>query len=102
MDKKDDLFQTIAAITRGGFNPPPVFPEFITKIDWKLLREQKTKLIYLMNRARCTIEIEEDDSNAIEGIISLIDAIQDYSTDIMGLSEEEVFNLTPEDDEINN
>ena len=98
MEKKEDLFETIAAITRGGFNPPPVFPEFITKIDWKLLREQKTKLIYLMNRARCTIEIEEDDSNAIEGIISLIDAIQDYSTDIMGLSEEDVFGTNLNED----
>lgn len=72
-------------------------PEFIQKIDWKLLREQKQAVSNLINRTRCTIELEEDDSNALEGIVHLIDALQDYAADEMGLGDKIVFNL-PEDD----
>ena len=61
--------------------------EFIKNIDWNLLREQKA---YLINTG---IETEP-----MDGIIHLIDALQDYSVDTMGLSEKEVFDLTPEEE----
>ena len=57
-------------------------PEFLSKMDWKLLREQKQ---YLLDTG---IETEP-----MEGIINLIDSIQDYAVDGLGLSEKKVFNL---------
>lgn len=74
-------------------------PEFLTKIDWKLLREQKRELsIFIQD-----IDWERGIQNVpqlsfLEGIIYLIDAIQDYGVDEMGISEEEVFNLNPEEE----
>jgi hypothetical protein len=108
MEKKDDLFQTIAAITRGGFNPPPVFPEFIKNIDWKLLREQKVTLVGLRavfisattlrpKLSKTDRAVYEEAIPALSGIIHLIDALQDFAVDVMGLTDKEVFNLPEEE-----
>lgn len=65
-------------------------PEFLQKIDWSLLREQKIKLIdismdeYLLNKEVIV---------AVKGIIELIDAIQDYAVDDIGLTNKEVFDI---------
>jgi hypothetical protein len=95
----NDCEQHVQFVEENEFKKYADAPEFLQKIDWKLLKEQKLKLVYLMNHAGCTIELQDDDSIAIEGIVELIDAIQDYATDVMGLSEKKVFNLTPEDNE---
>lgn len=61
-------------------------PEFIKNIDWKQLREQK---LYLLQTG---IETEP-----MDGIIHLLDALQDYAADELGLGEEVVFGeLTDE------
>ena len=64
-------------------------PRFITKIDWSLLKKQKKTLLIIKN---CHEDITSDQTKDIDGIIHLIDAIQDYAVDSMGISEEEVFN----------
>lgn len=61
-------------------------PKFIENIDWNLLREQKELLINVQDKI-----IIENEKNAIEGILFLIDAMQDYAVDEMGLTEVEVF-----------
>ena len=55
-------------------------PEFIKKIDWSELRNQKKILIDTI----CKIHENEGDTiqaDALEGILSLIDTIQDYAVD---------------------
>jgi hypothetical protein len=69
-------------------------PEFLTKIDWKLLKEQKARLNNIIEVAN----IFQEDVDALTGIQHLIDTIQDYAVDKMGLSDKEVFNLTPEEE----
>ena len=68
-------------------------PEFLQKIDWRLLREQKLTLLHhLMHN--------EDDIRKIElfeGLINFIDVIQDYGSEEMELGDKEVFNLTEEE-----
>lgn len=54
-------------------------PEFIKNIDWELLREQKE---WLLNNG----------SDEAMGIAHLIDAIQDYAADELGIDENIVFN----------
>jgi hypothetical protein len=55
--------------------------KLIRGIDWPLLRKEKNYLLY--RNPRETVEVE--------GILSLIDALQDFATDILGVTESEVF-----------
>ena len=70
-------------------------PEFIKTIDWSLLRQQKITLLE-------TIVAEEggfkEMLNNLEGIVNLIDAIQDYAVDVLGIDENYVFDFEVEDD----
>ena len=70
-------------------------PEFLTKIDWKLLRKQKKICLKFIDRG---YELGHKTPDAVRGLIHLVDAIQDYACDEMGLSEEEVFNLNPKEE----
>lgn len=84
-------------------------PEFILRIDWKLLREQKFQIIDLIERLEGDgIQYKKDgetglaketkrDVDSLNGIISLIDSIQDYSIEELEIDEKEIFNL--EEDE---
>ena len=70
-------------------------PEFIKNIDWSLLRQQKTTLLE-------TIEAEkggfEEMLTNLEGIVHLIDALQDYATDEMGINENSVYDFEKEEE----
>ena len=61
----------------------------IKGIDWKLLRKQKLHLLEILNDEESSITAEQHIS--IEGIVSLIDSIQDEAAE--ELSEEKVFGL---------
>lgn len=59
--------------------------ELIKNINFHLLREQKQILIeYIIGQ-----EIEQ--AEAIEGFLSLIDAIQDCAVDELGIDEKQVY-----------
>jgi hypothetical protein len=56
----------------------------VSKINWKLLRKQKSTLIELLNRK---VSLKEKDH--IDGIIAMVDHIQDWAAEILG--EKDVF-----------
>lgn len=64
-------------------------PYFIEKIDWNDLRIQKTLLLETINN----VYVNPKHKKGLEGILALIDAIQDYAVDEMGVSEMQVFNF---------
>lgn len=64
-----------------------MYPEFIQKIDWELLRVQKRVIIELSAMGCFTTE----DYDAFEGLLNLLDALQDYAVDEMGMKDEDVF-----------
>ena len=64
----------------------------INEMDFDLLRQQKETLIRLTNSNIITYAECED----IEGIISIIDKIQDFAVDEMGIDENIVFNFDNE------
>lgn len=79
-------------------------PEVLRKIDWTELRGQKTVLLKLID------EIEKHNENPtvglvvpretvepLDGILNLIDALQDYAVDEMGISSMLVFDFEEED-----
>jgi hypothetical protein len=65
--------------------------EFIEKIDFDLLKKQKSKLFDIM---RDTDNIETID--LLEGLIILINNVQDIAVDEYGYNENEVFDLDNE------
>ena len=70
-------------------------PNFIENIDWSLLRQQKRTLLE-------TIEAEkggfEEMLNNLEGIVNLIDHLQDYAVDVLGIDENYVFDMELEEE----
>jgi hypothetical protein len=68
--------------------------EFIKSIDWSLLRQQKSTLLE-------TIEAEKGGFKEmlgnLEGIVNLIDHLQDYAVDVMGVNENLVFDMEVEE-----
>jgi hypothetical protein len=67
----------------------------IKQIDLNLLREQKQILIDLQYRDNPDGSqiLKANEFKALEGIISLIDHIQDEAVEQLGLDENEVFDL---------
>ena len=69
-------------------------PDCIKNIDWKLLRKQKRTLL------KTIIEMDKGDDNPdvddLDGILHLIDNLQDYAVDVLGLPEHEVMLLSDE------
>lgn len=84
-------------------------PEFIKNIDWKLLREQKEDLIQVITDMEFEAERYRKDgepdgadeidreAGSLQGIVHLIDAIQDYAVDELGMNESTVFIEFPKE-----
>lgn len=68
-------------------------PYFIEKIDWSELRNQKKLLLETINNDYVSPKHKE----ALEGILALIDAAQDYAVDEIGLNSNDVFDFELEE-----
>ena len=68
-------------------------PEIIKKIDWTDLRTQKTLLLQTINNKAVSPMHKE----GLEGILALIDALQDYAVDEMDIDPMHVFDYEQED-----
>ena len=62
----------------------------IKNVDFNKLRTQKEILINMMQ--------DWSKANELEGLLNLIDEIQDYAVDVLGVDESEVFNLKSNED----
>jgi len=76
--------------------------DIIDFIDFEKLREQKEAMLRVMGELTTVndslvknAKISKDLQDA-QGIINLIDHIQDYAVDVLGKDEKEVFNLEEE------
>jgi len=83
----------VGIIEEKNFKKSSEFPEFLEKIDWSLLREQKQTIIDIIDNG----ELNPRFFGHLNGMIELIDAIQDFATDVMGFTEKEVFDLDTEE-----
>ena len=68
---------------KGKIEPRPVLVD-VDKVDWKLLREQKDCLLQVRNYIK-----KPPVATVIDGIISLLDDIQDQAA--VEIGEEKVF-----------
>lgn len=88
-------------------------PEFLTKIDWEDLKGQKSVLLTLLEVIENTkpqpvksegsemvvILVPKEMTNALNGILHLIDSIQDDAVDKFGMDENKVFDLHLDEDD---
>jgi hypothetical protein len=73
-------------------------PEFMLGIDWELLKKQKATLLGVIEYLkRMKVPLTDD----LEGILELIDSIQDAAVDIYGVEENLVFETYEKDDDGN-
>jgi hypothetical protein len=70
-------------------------PDILKKIDWTTLRTQKTALLQAIEKA-LSMKNEELVNN-LDGILALIDALQDYAVDVIGVPEMLVFDFEKEE-----
>jgi len=68
-------------------------PEFIKKMDWNLLNVQKTAILETINNGN----VDPEHKEALEGILSLVDNIQDSAVDYFGFDEDLVFEFKKEE-----
>lgn len=64
--------------------------QLLLDIDYSLLRVQKNTLLDLL------LELPTEQADHLLGLLGLIDKIQDYAVEEIGLSEEDVFNFNEE------
>jgi hypothetical protein len=69
-------------------------PLFLTKIDFTDLRSQKTTLLNVIDG----FEKSNVNTDDLKGILNLIDALQDYAVDEMGIPEMQVFDFELEEE----
>jgi hypothetical protein len=78
-------------------------PELLTRIDFTTLRSQKTTLLETMDfieKSGINWHESVDAKQIVEdltGILHLIDSIQDYAVDILGVPEMHVFDFEVEE-----
>jgi hypothetical protein len=68
-------------------------PKFITKIDWTDLRTQKAELLEVINNDH----VDPQHKESLEGILGLIDALQDFVVDELGIDPMIVFDFDAEE-----
>ena len=59
--------------------------ELVRRIDWETLRQQKSLLIELAAKAT------SPEQRLADGLVALLDEIQDCAVDELGISQEQVF-----------
>lgn len=63
-------------------------------IDYNLLREQKGILLKVINLYnKWGNEMEKEEVKKIDGLINIIDEIQDHAVENLGYTEKQIFNL---------
>lgn len=71
-------------------------PKFIANIDFTTLRTQKTTLLYLIENAK-KHNLDSHMSDDLDGLVNLIDALQDYAVDELGIPAMSVFDFEAEE-----
>lgn len=69
--------------------------EILKMINYPLLREQKTTLFNMFD----DFKLKQNHIDALNGIIQILNSIQDFAVDEMGMDEDKVFDLDVEDKE---
>jgi hypothetical protein len=76
---------------------PKTAEELINGIDWELLKKQKKTLLNVIDsKFNSEPMLKKSVIEDLTGILNLVDSIQDYAVDVMGVDEKTVFDLHEE------
>lgn len=78
----------------AGGNDSAGVAGWFDSVDWPLLKQQKLHLLDVLEQPTLTAE----QTDALEGILTLIDAAQDVAVDVLGVPERDVFHLDEDQD----
>ena len=93
-DEFNRLYDMFYDLIMGTMDMKEIFkdnteiPQFINDIDWDLLRDQKNTIVGLASSPFNIVSLLN-----LDGIIHLIDSIQDYAVDVAGIDNEIVFGI---------
>ena len=73
----------------------PQFPDFIARVDFTTLRTQKATLIKIIDEYE--LANKESEADDLTGMLNLIDALQDYAVDVMGMNPMNVYDFELEE-----
>jgi hypothetical protein len=77
---------------------PDTTPKLVSLIDFSLLRTQKKTLIEIIDdMEKKNAEYYKNDVSDLDGILNLLDCIQDYAVDVMGLNPIDVYDFELEE-----
>lgn len=97
----DDASEEALEELSNGIEMPEVEQDVrfdCSKIDWEKLKKQKSIFLNMLSDwGEADDEDQRKDAQEAQGLLNLIDAIQDHAVDVIGLPEKKVFNLS--DDE---
>ena len=84
-------------------NPIDETPQLISRIDFSTLRTQKKTLIDIIDQYELNKNVmvskllKESEASDLNGILNLIDSIQDFACDVMGMNPIDVFDFEVEE-----
>jgi hypothetical protein len=82
---------------------PDQTPQLVNRIDFSMLRTQKKTLIEIIDQYELNKNVmvskllKESEASDLNGILNLIDSIQDFACDVMGLNPIDVFDFELEE-----
>lgn len=68
--------------------------KYLSKMDFKLLKEQKSALYKMQVKMEKGQKLNQKDWDVLEGMINLCNSIQDIAVDEYGYSEKKVFKIS--------
>jgi hypothetical protein len=102
VDNSDDLGREDKTNSPDNNNTNSIvqvnFPDFIARVDFSTLRTQKKSLIEMIDdMEKKNAEYYYNELSDLNGILNLIDSIQDFACDVMGLNPIDVFDFELEE-----
>jgi hypothetical protein len=102
VDNSDDLGREDKTNSPDNNNTNSIvqvnFPDFIARVDFSTLRTQKKSLIEMIDdMEKKNAEYYYNELSDLNGILNLIDSIQDFACDVMGMNPIDIFDFELEE-----
>ena len=101
--QESNIPEELKALYAKGLRQSDETPQLVRKIDFTTLRTQKKTLIEIIDEYERLLNVQyqkginDDKISDLSGILNLIDCLQDYAVDVMGLNPIDVFDFELEE-----
>ena len=96
--QEDRIYKMLGGIQKENVQLSDETPKLVSLIDFSMLRTQKKTLIEIIDdMEKKNAEYYKNDVTNLDGILNLIDCIQDFAVDVVGLNPIDVFDFELEE-----